>query len=44
LDEIEVVKMGWSQTGRKEMYILVRFEYERFWRGDYWQKENQSGR
>jgi hypothetical protein len=30
-----MVKMGWSQTGRKEMCILVRFEYESFWRGHY---------
>jgi hypothetical protein len=35
VDEVEAVKMGWSQTGRKEMCILVHFEYESFWRGDY---------
>lgn len=27
--------MGYSKTGRKEMCILVHFEYESFWRGDY---------
>jgi len=35
VDEIEVVKMSWSQTGRKEMCLLVHFEYESFWREDY---------
>jgi hypothetical protein len=33
--EIEVVKMGWSQTESNEMCILVHFEYESFWKGDY---------
>jgi len=35
VDEIDVVKMGWSQTGRGEFCIIVRFEYESFWRGDH---------
>jgi hypothetical protein len=27
--------MSWSQTERKEMFIIVRFEFENFWRGNY---------
>jgi hypothetical protein len=43
VDEIEVVKMGWSQTERKEMCILVHFEYESFWKGDYLTRKISSG-
>jgi hypothetical protein len=33
--KLRLLKIGYSQTGRNELCILVHFEYESFWRGDY---------